>query len=114
MLLVSDSNNTHIGEEILVSGGGDGTIRLWTLDQSNGASITLLKTLENGDESVLSLSIDGTLLYSGRLGGDINVWDLDTYQLVRRVPAHTSDVLTLAVDYHSIFSGSADGVVKVR
>ncbi|KAL9603754.1 MAG: hypothetical protein Q9179_002076 [Wetmoreana sp. 5 TL-2023] len=112
MLLAGGTEGATFNDEMLISGGGDGTIKLWSLDPANGGAISELKTLESGDDSVLTLVLDGALLYSGRLDGEINVWDLETCQLVRRVEAHTADVLTLCVGYGSIFSGSANGVVK--
>ena len=100
-------------QEILLSGGGDGAINLWQLDQANGGAVTQLASLENGDDSVLALAINGTILYSGRLDGEINVWDLDTRQLIRRVKAHTTDVLALSVSRGLILSGGANGIAKV-
>lgn len=113
MLLFGSSGPAIFGDEVLISGGGDGTIKIWALDAENGGSISELKCLESGDDSVLAMSLDGTLLYSGRSGGDINVWDLDTCQLVRRIESYTVDVLTLCVGHGSIFSGSANGIAKV-
>ncbi|KAL8649025.1 MAG: hypothetical protein Q9226_005750 [Calogaya cf. arnoldii] len=111
MLLAGGSEGDTVEDETLISGGGDGTIKIWSLEEATGA-ISELKTLESGDDSVLVLVLDDTLLYSGRLNGDINVWDLETYQLVRRIEAHKADVLTLCVGYGSLFSGSANGMVK--
>ena len=113
MLLAGGSEGNTFEHETLISGGGDGTVKIWSLDEIDGA-ISELKTLESGDDSVLALVLDDTLLYSGRLGGDINVWDLETYQLVRRIVSGTADVLTLCVGHGSLFSGNADGVVNVR
>jgi di- and tripeptidase len=101
-------------EEILISGGGDGTIKLWNLDGDNGGAIEEIATLENGDNSVLTVALDGTFLYSGLLEGDINVWDLDTRQLVRSVKAHAEDVLTLTIGGGFILSGGAGGWTKVK
>ncbi|KAL8776466.1 MAG: hypothetical protein Q9213_008262 [Squamulea squamosa] len=111
MLLAGGSKEDSLEHEVLISGGGDGTIKIWSLERASGA-IHEKDTLESGDDSVLALAIDETLLYSGRLSGDINVWDLDTCQLVRRIESHTADVLTLCVGYGSLFSGSANGIVK--
>ena len=114
MLLAKGLSGNEADEETLISGGGDGTIKLWRLDRRASGAITDPISLENGDDSVLALALDGTFLYSGRLEGDINVWDLDTRQLIRRVKAHTVDVLTLAVGHGLIFSGGANGYAKVN
>ncbi|KAL8749722.1 MAG: hypothetical protein Q9199_007514 [Rusavskia elegans] len=111
MLLAGGSDGDTLEDETLISGGGDGTIKIWSIEGATGA-IGELRTLESGDDSVLALVLDDTLLYSGRLYGDINVWDLETYQLVRRIEGHTADVLTLCVGHGSLFSGSANGMVK--
>ena len=110
MLLASDMCGDG---ETLISGGGDGAIKLWSLDHGNGGAITRPVPLENGDDSILALALAGTILYSGRLEGEINVWDLDTRQLIRRVKAHSVDVLSLSVGHGSIYSGAANGIAKV-
>lgn len=114
MLLAKGLCNSDAGKETLLSGGGDGTINVWKLGEKPGPAIQHLAKLENGDDSILTMALDGTLLYSGRLGGEINVWDLDTCQLIRQVKAHNADVLTLAVGHGLIFSGGAHGYAKVE
>ena len=99
--------------EILISGGGDGTIKLWSIDSESNGAITNPVSLENGDDSILALALEGTILYSGRLGGEINVWDLDTRQLIRRVKPDDADILTLSVGHGLIFSGGANGIARV-
>lgn len=113
MLLARGLSRDNADAEILISGGGDGTINLWHLDRAAGGAIAKPQSLENGDNSVLTMTLDGTFLYSGRLDGDINVWDLDTRQLIRSVKAHNADVLTLAVSGKLIISGGANGYAKV-
>ena len=113
LLAEGGQQNETFEEETLISGGGDGTIKLWSLGEDAGGAIKLSATLENGDESVLALALDGTFLYSARLEGDINVWDLETRQLIRRVKAHTEDVLTLTLGHGLIFTASANGYAKV-
>lgn len=113
MLLATNVYGYGSDKEILISGGGDGTIKMWSLDEDDGGAILRSSSLENGDESVLTMALDGTLLYSGRLDGDINVWDLDTRQLIRRVKADSTDILTLAVGHGLVFTGSAGGLIKV-
>lgn len=113
MLLEKEAHGQDVNIETLMSGGGDGVINLWTLDRKSGRHLDNPTSLDNGDESVLALAVDGTILYSGRLEGDVNVWDLDTRQLIRTVKAHTTDVLTLSVGHGHIFTGSANGFAKV-
>lgn len=107
------ANGIREEREVLISGGGDGVVKLWKLDPNNAGIVTEIACLENGDASVLTLAVDGTILYCGRLEGEINVWDLDTCQLIRRVRAHTVDVLALSVGHGLIFSGGANGVAEV-
>ncbi|KAL8803943.1 MAG: hypothetical protein Q9200_006020 [Gallowayella weberi] len=112
MLLAGGSEGAFFEDEMLISGGGDGTTKIWSLDKAHGGTIRECKTLGSGDDSVLALALDSTLLYSGRLSGEINVWDLETCQLMRRIVSDTADILTLCVGYGSLFSGSANGIVK--
>ncbi|KAF2786640.1 glutathione degradosome [Melanomma pulvis-pyrius CBS 109.77] len=101
-------------DEVLVSGGGDGRIQLWGINAKGGA-ISKIYTLEDGrdeGESILSLAREGSFLYSGRLDGEINVWDLETRQLVRNLKTETDDVLTLSLGGGLLFAGGKSGVVQ--
>lgn len=103
-------------EEILVSGGGDGRILLWRIDANSGGAISHAHTLEDGreeGESILSLARDGSFLYSGRFDGEVNVWDLETRQLVRSLKANTGDVLTMSLGGGFLFAGGISGAVQV-
>jgi di- and tripeptidase len=113
MILARGISKNESDEEMLITGGGDGSIKLWNLHQQS-CGISEEHSLENGDNSVLSMAKDGTILYCGMLEGDINVWDLDTRQLVRNVKAHVQDVLTISVGGGYIFSAGASGSVRVR
>jgi di- and tripeptidase len=102
-------------EEVLISGGGDGAIKIWQLAKKGGR-VEELHGLDDGrdeGESVLSLALDGKFLYSGRLSGEVNVWDLDTMQLVRSLKAKTEDVLALSVGGGYIFCAGVTGLVEV-
>ncbi|RUS25339.1 WD40-repeat-containing domain protein [Jimgerdemannia flammicorona] len=89
--------------DILISGSGDGDVKLWTI--TDDASIRLLRTLPgNPDKGILTLALlDDEYLFCGMQGGDIKIWDLET-----------DDVLALTIKNHQIFSGSADGTIRVR
>jgi di- and tripeptidase len=101
-------------EEVLVSGGGDGSIKLWRLDSRKGGAIKKLYQLgDSSGDSVLSLALDGTLLISGTIEGKIKVWDLETRQLVRNLRATVGDVLALSVGQGCLFAAGANGKVEV-
>jgi WD40 repeat protein len=100
----------------LVSGGGDGRINLWRIDPSQRGSISSIYTLEDGreeGESILSLAREGSFLYSGRFDGEVNVWDLETRQLVRSLKASTGDVHTLSLGAGVLYAGGKSGAVQV-
>ena len=102
-------------QEVLISGGGDGAVKIWTLDSSRSGAITELYSLDDPreeGESVLSLAADGSFLYVGRLAGEINVWDLDTRQLVRSLKCKTDDVLALSFGGGFLFCAGLTGMVE--
>jgi di- and tripeptidase len=90
----------------LILGGGDGAIKLWSLDMKP------VQTLSASDDGVLMLTRIESLLYAGCVSGTINLWDLDTSQLIRSVKAHQADVLSLSGIGGFAFSGSAKGFLK--
>jgi di- and tripeptidase len=115
MLLVTlpgGSEVEGVGGEMLLSGGGDGVVKLWALDPKT-SKIRAVKSLSGGDLGVLSMAVNDTLLYCGLTDGEICIWDLDTLQSIRVVKSHCDDVLTMCVVGCCIFSGSASGSSRV-
>lgn len=116
MLLAKGITSGFQREETLITGGGDGVIKLWKLDEEDSGCVHEIGQLEDGrdeGQSVLTIAIDGTFLYSGRAKGEINVWDLETKQLVRIIKAHADDIWTMTVGRGLLFSAAVDGVAKV-
>ncbi|KAI7900282.1 uncharacterized protein BX663DRAFT_554178 [Cokeromyces recurvatus] len=102
----------NIKGEVLISGSGDGDVKIWLIEK-NG--IRLLHTLKgNLDKGILCLSLseDG-YLFCGVQGGDVQIWDLETLQMIRSVMAHTDDVLAIAIRGSGFISASADGSIKI-
>jgi len=117
MLLGTKILSEAPSEEILVSGGGDGRIVLWRIDAAKHGAISSIYTLEDGreeGESILSIAREGSFLYSGRFDGEVNVWDLETRQLVRSLKANTGDVHSLTLGAGVLYAGGKSGVVQVR
>ncbi|KAM5493456.1 hypothetical protein MaudMau93_000838 [Microsporum audouinii] len=100
------------GWEVLLTGSGDGSVKIWELGQGPDAAPKELFTLQNRDESVLSISVDGTFLYCGLSGGAINVWNLESRQIIKTICSHTGDVWAIDIIKGFILSGDSDGTVK--
>ena len=109
-------------EEVLISGGGDGTIKLWRLsDQSPdfddegvvGHIDEMVVLGEDDSESVMSLAVDGSFLYAGKLRGIIELWDLDTKQKLRVIKAHDGNVNTLKMSFGLLWSAGTGGSASV-
>lgn len=115
MLLVKEGIQEAAGQEVLITGGGDGKVKLWTLDATNEGAVEALYELDDGREeghSILTMAIDSTFLYSGRSGGEVDVWDLETHQLVRNIKAHRDDVLSVCVGGGFLFSAAVTGYIR--
>lgn len=106
-------------EEVLVSGGGDGTIKLWRLsgdleeyddgETTDGSIQEIMVLGEDDAESVMSLAIDGSFLYAGKLHGVIELWDLDTKQKLRVIKSHIGDVTTVQMSWGLLWSAASRG-----
>ncbi|KAF3287025.1 hypothetical protein TWF132_008714 [Orbilia oligospora] len=104
---------TKEGEEILVSGGGDGSIKIWEIDSETSAiKPETSKSLTSGDSGVLCMATRDQFLYCGLTDGEISIWDLDGQALIRSIKGHQDDVLTMTVRDNCIWSGSASGYVR--
>ncbi|KAL7941181.1 glutathione degradosome [Trichoderma barbatum] len=105
-------------DEVLISGGGDGTIKLWCLgkpgrsdsDDPQRSGLREIMSLGTDDgESVLSLALDGSFLYAGKLDGIVELWDLDTAQRLRVIKAQNHDIMSLQMGWGYLWTTSADG-----
>ena len=65
------------------------------------------------DASILCLQYDEKILVTGSSDSDLIVWDIDTYQPIRRLHKHTGGVLDVALDAKHIVSCSKDSKIIV-
>ncbi|KAJ5479156.1 Peptidase M20 [Penicillium desertorum] len=111
MLLVKGLVETAPSEEVLLTGAGDGVVKLWRLGKDPGAVPSQIAKLQNGD-AVLSVAVEGSLLYCGLAGGALNIWNLDSHQLVKRITRHTGDLWAVHVIQGVAICGDSSGTVK--
>ncbi|QPG76565.1 hypothetical protein FOA43_003955 [Brettanomyces nanus] len=98
--------------DIILSGGGDGVVKLWGFKDNK---MTLLRSLDNS-EPVLCLEMQEgdnyCTLYCGLANGSVNVWDLSTYQLVRSFEVDKGDIGCLSLSQNLLFIGTQGGICK--
>ena len=95
--------------EILASGSGDGTVKLWDV-----ATRQNIATLPHGAEVFsVSFSTAGTLA-SGAYDGTVKLWDVASQQNIATFP-HTAEVSSVSFSTNGeiLASGSWDGTVKL-
>jgi WD40 repeat protein len=101
----------------VVSGGFDGTVRLWTLDGKAAA-----EPFKGHDGPVISVAFspDGTRIVSGGFEGTVRLWTLDGKAAAEPFRGHSRGIVSGGVtsvafspDGERIVSGGADGVVRL-
>ncbi|KAJ1657318.1 hypothetical protein IWQ61_003260 [Dispira simplex] len=100
----------NVDATVLFSGSGDGQVKLWLVGK-NGLSP--FRTMEGDITNVFSMALNEGLLFCGCQDGLIRIWDLETYQMILHLQAHTDDVLALVTQHYNLLSASADGTIKV-
>lgn len=115
MLLIKGIVTDDPEEETLITGSGDGSVKLWRILPEESGRIQELYELgsdEEDRESVFSLALDGTFLITGRLDGEVNIWDLETRQLVRTLKTKVHDVNTLCIGGGCLFIAGVNGKIE--
>lgn len=105
-LLVIKRTITHgsvsVEEELLVSGGGDGTAKIWNFNTDG--TIEQLYTLDT-ESSVFSMCCQDSFLYCGLSAGQVCIIDLDTRQVIRNDKLGDDDVMTMSLYRECLFRG---------
>ncbi|KPI34446.1 putative di- and tripeptidase DUG2 [Cyphellophora attinorum] len=97
-------------EEVLITGGGGGTIKLWRIEATSSGVLELFK-LRNKGLSVLSLAYSGSFLYAGLSGGVVHIYNLSSCQLVHKLRVGQDDVLQTQISCGSVIAGSSGGLL---
>jgi hypothetical protein len=96
----------------IVSGGADGTVRLW---DSSGKAIGSPIKAHQGIVSSVALGADGQRIVSGGEDGTVRLWDSSGKAIGSPFLGHQGDVSSVALspDGQRIVSGGADGTVRL-
>ncbi|KAI4197445.1 MAG: hypothetical protein LQ348_002164 [Seirophora lacunosa] len=100
-LVVSGSYDTtakiwrqlQMRESTLVTGGSDGSVRVWSLNSYNP-----IHRLAAHDNSVTSLQFDDLRIVSGGSDGRVKIWDLSTGSLIRELSQPAEAVWRVAFE----------------
>ena len=82
--------------ERIVSGGADGTVRLW--DTSSGVTVDKPLKGHEGDVMSVAFSPDGERIVSGGADGTVRLWDTSSGVTVDKpLKGHEGDVMSVAM-----------------
>lgn len=101
-------------QEILVTAGGGGTIKLWLIDQLDDGAPVLLEKFKNQTGSVYSLAYKAPFLYAGLANGVAHIYNLASQQLVHKLQMGCGDIAQIQVYNGSALCGTSEGWVKVE
>lgn len=97
--------------KLLVSGGGDGTVRFWGVSTQQE-----LHVAQHGDwVNTVCFAPSGQAVASGARDGSIKVWSVDTAQAFGSIQAHPQNVASamFSPDGRRLISGGGDGHVRI-
>jgi general transcriptional corepressor TUP1 len=100
---------------LIVSGSGDKTVRIWSMELGTSKVLTI-NDPANNNAGVTSVAIspNGKLVAAGSLDTIVRIWDLEVAQLVARLRGHRDSVYSIAFtpDGQGLISGSLDNTLK--
>ena len=114
MQTIEPSRSGPSADTLLVSGGGDGSIKFWRLAEQSSTGIVLIHKFKALGFNVLSLAYSGLFLYAGLSEGTVQVYSLASRQLVRTLKIPHGDVNTLSILAGVALCGTATGWIRVR
>lgn len=109
-----DYPNVDEISESIITGSGDGISKIWNVvkyNKSGKVTITLEDEEMDNDDAVISQAIEFPFLYCGLSDGLINIWDLNTRQLVSTLKTpDASDITSISVYEDYIFAINEEGI----
>ncbi|GMH34832.1 hypothetical protein BSKO_02693 [Bryopsis sp. KO-2023] len=95
-------------DNLLISGSGDGSIRIWNLDDN-----VCLRVICGQKWGVCSLSVSDGLIFCGAFDGQIRSWEFESGQHMQTFQGHKRYVTSVFVKGGQMFTGSYDKTIKI-
>ncbi|GAM22704.1 hypothetical protein SAMD00019534_058790 [Acytostelium subglobosum LB1] len=96
----------HNGQELVVSGSYDKTIKMWDMDSR------CINTIRAHTHKINCLQYDSGQLVSGSHDSLLKVWDM-TGQLIQTLQGHENMIHCLQLRGNKLLSGSTDSTIKL-
>ena len=113
-LFLSAVNSVAISSDrkTIVSGGGDGTVRLW---DSQGNPVGKPLEAHAGGVYSVAISPDEQTIISGGEDGTVRLWDSQSHPISNPLEGHTGWVnsVNISPDGQTIISGGEDGMIRL-
>ncbi|MGF9764647.1 WD40 repeat domain-containing protein, partial [Microvirga sp. 0TCS3.31] len=95
----------------VLSGGGDGTARLWDVSTGN----EILRIEQPPFVDAVAISLTGKLLLTGNFEGEVLIWDAVTGTKLRRLTGHSGSIVSaqFSPDDKRVATASKDGTVII-
>ena len=113
MTVIATSYADTRARDVLVSGSGDGSIKLWGMGSLGSSGLMQKHKFKISGHNVLSLAYQGIFLYAGLSDGNVYVFSLLSKQLIQKLSVSYGDVNTMQLSNGLAYCGTSQGIVKV-
>ena len=113
MTVVSTPCDDTTDQDVLITGGGDGTLKIWDLGPLRSSGLILKHKFKIAQRNILSLASSGIFLYAGLSDGSVYVYSLTSMQLIQKLDVPYGDVNTVRIRHGIAFCGTSQAQVKV-
>jgi WD40 repeat protein len=102
-------NDVAIGNNIVVTGSSDKTIKIWNLNKLEDKPLHL----KGHTQSITSVAINGDRVASGSYDGTAKLWSTHSNMPLHTFKVHEDQVIKVALNDDMLVTGAEDGVVKM-
>lgn len=109
-----NNNNKNTIAELIITSSGDGISKIWKVTKNpTSGRVTIDSEYQNMDnnDTVFSQAIEFPFLYCGLSEGLINIWDLNTGQLISELNTpDKADIISISVHNDCVFAINEESI----